>query len=324
MNQQERRVYLIRALLAEHGDAAHIELPHDAEGQQALLRALMNVRPPAPIAPEVLAVQDAYLAERLAERGGAVNAATLVPISADAGTTVCTAINPASSARTAAPAAAGHSTTNPTCATAPAPTSSSTGNDAARPANPDPAARIVLWHGDITTLAADAIVNAANSQLLGCFVVGHTCIDNAIHTFAGMQLRLTCTELMRTQGHDEPPGRVKVTSGFNLPARFVFHTVGPIVHDGRPTARDRELLASCYRACLAEATRRRLDTLAFCCISTGLFGFPQAEAARIAIETVREHLAHTDPHLKVIFDVFTNADQRIYQELLGGAQAPRP
>lgn len=267
MNQDERRRYLIDALEAERAaqGIASVPIPADAPSQRSLLRAFMNGRPPAPVAAETLAVQDAYLAKRLHERGGAIDAASLPPI------------DPADSARS----------------------------------------RIALWRGDITLLAAEAIVNAANSQLLGCFVPGHHCIDNAIHTFAGMQLRLACAELMQKQGHEEPAGQVKVTPAFNLPSAFVFHSVGPIVRGGAPTARDRALLASCYRSCLEEATRRRLDTLAFCCISTGLFGFPQRTAARIAIETVVDHLTRCDSTLKVIFDVFLDTDERIYQELLG-------
>lgn len=271
MTQDERRRYLIDALLAERADGAGVAVPEDADDQQALLRALMNVRPPAPVAAEVLAVQDAYLAERLRERGGAVDAAALPPV------------------------------------------------DAAYPV----LSRVALWRGDITRLAADAIVNAANDQMLGCFVPGHHCIDNAIHTYAGMQLRLDCARLMAAQGHAEPTGEVKVTSAHNLPCRYVFHTVGPIVRDGRPTPHDEVLLASCYRACLEEATRRGISTLAFCCISTGIFGFPQEEAARVAERAVLDHLVYTDHGLKVIFDVFLDSDQRIYQELLDGARAAR-
>lgn len=182
---------------------------------------------------------------------------------------------------------------------------------------------MALWRGDITLLAADAIVNAANDRLLGWFVPGHHCIDKAIHSFAGMQLRIDCAHLMAAQGHPEPTGQVKVTPAHNLPSCFVFHTVGPIVANGRPTPRDEVLLASCYQACLDAATERGLKTLAFCCISTGLFGFPQEEAARIAVDTVTRHLTQTDLKLKVIFDIFLPTNQRIYQELLDGARAAR-
>lgn len=153
---------------------------------------------------------------------------------------------------------------------------------------PTPAdARLSVWRGDITTLEADAIVNAANSALLGCWVPGHHCIDNAIHTFAGMQLRLVCDELMRAQGHDEPVGRAQVTSAFNLPSRFVVHTVGPQVPTGEPTAAQEEQLASCYRASLDAAAAAGVASLAFCCISTGEFRFPRERAARIAVGEVR-------------------------------------
>ena len=138
--------------------------------------------------------------------------------------------------------------------------------------------RLALWRGDITTLAVDAIVNAANSKLLGCFIPGHHCIDNAIHTFAGMQLRLVCDELMRAQGHDEPVGRAQVTSAFNLPSRFVVHTVGPQVPTGEPTAAQEEQLASCYRASLDAAAAAGGASHAVCCKSTGGVRLPRERA----------------------------------------------
>ncbi len=172
-----------------------------------------------------------------------------------------------------------------------------------------------LWRGDITTLGCDAIVNAANSQMLGCFSPNHGCIDNAIHTFAGVQLRLACAELMRRQGHEEAPGQAKITPAFNLPCRYVLHTVGPVVR-GRLTAKDRELLASCYRSCLELAEKNGLKSLAFCCISTGEFHFPNDQAAKIAIETVREYRKQTQSEIEVVFNVFKELDERIYRTLL--------
>lgn len=180
------------------------------------------------------------------------------------------------------------------------------------PIQPD----IYLWQGDITTLKCDAIVNAANSALLGCFCPNHGCIDNAIHTFAGVQLRLACAELMAKQGHDEPTGQAKFTPAFDLPCRYVIHTVGPIV-GGRLTERDCELLRSCYRSCLALADEKRLESIAFCCISTGEFHFPNERAAEIAIRTVGEYKAETESKIKVIFDVWKNEDHEIYDRLLG-------
>lgn len=178
-------------------------------------------------------------------------------------------------------------------------------------------ARLSLWRGDITTLAADAIVNAANSGMLGCWIPGHYCIDNAIHTYAGVQLRLECARIMADQGHEEPTGQAKVTPAYNLPARFIVHTVGPIAN-GQPSAMHRAQLAQCYRSCLDAAADRGCTTLAFCCISTGVFGFPQAEAARIAVDTVRTWLdAHPHLSLHVIFNVFGATDEEIYRELLG-------
>ena len=174
--------------------------------------------------------------------------------------------------------------------------------------------RLVLWQGDITRLDADAIVNAANSALLGCFRPGHNCIDNVIHSAAGLQLREECAAIMRAQGYEEPTGQAKITKGYNLPAKYVLHTVGPII-TGPLTQEDRELLASCYRSCLRLAEYKRLKSVAFCCISTGVFRFPKDEAARIAVSTVRETL-RTSNMDKVVFCVHGDENLRIYQKLL--------
>ena len=174
--------------------------------------------------------------------------------------------------------------------------------------------RIVLWQGDITRLDADAIVNAANAQLLGCFRPGHNCIDNVIHSAAGLQLREECASIMRAQGHEEPTGQAKITKGYNLPAKHVLHTVGPII-EGPLTEKNRELLASCYRSCLKLAEENRLKSVAFCCISTGVFRFPKEEAARIAVSTVRGYLEKGTIE-KVIFCVHGEENLRIYQNLL--------
>lgn len=174
---------------------------------------------------------------------------------------------------------------------------------------------LFLWRGDITTLRCDAVVNAANSQMLGCFCPNHGCIDNAIHTFAGVQLRLACAEQMKRQGHEEETGKAKITPAFNLPCRYVLHTVGPVVR-GSLTKRDCELLASCYRSCLKLAERNGLKSIAFCCISTGEFHFPNHKAAEIAIQTVKEYKKQTHSKIEVIFNVFKELDYNIYKELL--------
>ncbi len=174
---------------------------------------------------------------------------------------------------------------------------------------------LYLWQGDITTLHCDAIVNAANSGMTGCYIPNHRCIDNAIHTFAGVELRLACEALMEKQGHPEPTGQAKITPAFNLPCRYVLHTVGPIIR-GRVTARDRELLASCYRSCLELAAENGLESVAFCCISTGEFHFPNELAAEIAVQTVREFLQKQTSVSKVIFNVFKDFDKEIYERLL--------
>lgn len=175
---------------------------------------------------------------------------------------------------------------------------------------------LYLWQGDITTLRVDAIVNAANSGLLGCFYPCHGCIDNAIHTYAGVQLRQACAELMKKQGRDEPPEMAKITPAFNLPSKFVLHTVGPIV-SGEPDEEDCRLLASCYQSCLAVAEKNGLRSLAFCCISTGEFHFPNALAAEIAVGTVKTYKETHHSRIKMIFNVFTERDDTIYRRLLG-------
>lgn len=257
MTHEERRIYLIRELLAEDARYAGAAIPDGAAEQEKLLRALMNVRPPRPIGAEFLKMQDEYLrAER--DRRGVVDAEAMPAL----------------------------------------------------PSDP----RMALWQGDITTLKADAIVNAANSALLGCFYPLHGCIDNIVHTRSGVQLRLLCSEIMAKQGHEEPAGRAKITPAFNLPSRYILHTVGPII-SGRVTQRDRELLASCYRSCLELAAANGCRSVAFCCISTGEFHFPNELAAQIAVDTVRDFL-DTHDGLRVIFDVYKDLDLEIYRNLL--------
>ena len=255
MTQDERLDYLLHCLLAERKEYAGIRVPDDLSEKRRLLRSLMNVRPPVPASMEFLAVQDAYLQERLVERGV-------------------------------------------------------TRLQDMRPVQPG----LYLWQGDITTLAADAIVNAANSGMLGCFVPCHGCIDNAIHTYAGVQLRIECARVMSAQ-KEEPTGRAKITKAYNLPCRFVLHTVGPIVY-GNVTKTDRELLASCYRSCLELAAEYGLHSVAFCCISTGEFHFPAELAAEIAIGTVQEWQKQNPDKIEVIFNVFKDSDYEIYRRLL--------
>ncbi len=174
---------------------------------------------------------------------------------------------------------------------------------------------VYLWQGDITTLSCDAIVNAANSQLLGCFIPCHKCIDNAIHTYAGIQLRNECASIMDKQGHEEETGRAKITKAYNLPCKYVIHTVGPIIY-GKVRKEDEELLSSCYRSCLELADENGLRSIAFCCISTGEFHFPNIRAAEIAIDTVKKYKKDTGSEIKVIFNVYKDTDHKIYSELL--------
>lgn len=174
---------------------------------------------------------------------------------------------------------------------------------------------IFLWQGDITRLKVGAIVNAANSGMTGCYQPCHNCIDNCIHTYAGIQLRNYCADLMEKQGYEEPTGQAKITPGFNLPCDYVIHTVGPIVQ-GRLTIQHEELLRSCYESCLKIADENNVESIAFCCISTGVFMFPNHRAAEIAVQTVKVYKQTTGSSIKVVFNVFKDNDLEIYKELL--------
>lgn len=174
---------------------------------------------------------------------------------------------------------------------------------------------IYLWRGNITRLACGAIVNAANSGMTGCYQPCHNCIDNCIHTYAGIQLRNYCSDLMKKQGFEEPTGAAKITPAFNLPCKYVIHTVGPIVQ-GDLTPLHCEQLASCYRSCLKLADQNQVRSIAFCCISTGVFMFPNLEAAKIAVQTVKDYKAETGSKIEVIFNVFKEFDEQIYRNLL--------
>ena len=176
---------------------------------------------------------------------------------------------------------------------------------------------LYIWQGDITRLKVDAIVNAANSQMCGCFQPLHSCIDNIIHSKSGIQLRLKCADMMRRQGHEEPTGQAKITPAYNLPCEYVIHTVGPIVQ-GQLTKKHEELLSSCYKSCLDIAAENGVKSIAFCCISTGVFMFPNQRAAEIAVETVKKLLDETGSEMKIVFNVFKDIDFEIYEKLLNG------
>ena len=256
MTQDERRIYLIKELLAEQPRYKDMPIPQDISEQKQLLRSLFNIRTAKGISEDFLVVQDEYLSEETAAKG-ITDIAELSPISDG----------------------------------------------------------IYLWQGDITTLRCDAIVNAANSGMTGCYVPCHACIDNCIHTYAGVQLRLECARLMNEQGHPEKTGTAKITSAYNLPCKYVIHTVGPIISGG-VTKRDNELLSSCYRSCLELAEKYGAESIAFCCISTGEFHFPNNKAAEIAVQTVREYKKQENSKIEVIFNVFKDIDFQIYQDLL--------
>lgn len=258
MTQKERREYLIEYLLKEDNKISRQKMPNDKQGQENLLRSLMNVRLPKQISEEFLKIQDEYLKERNQERG-ITDIADLQPVTSDQ--------------------------------------------------------RLYIWQGDITTLKCDAIVNACNSQMLGCFSPMHACIDNFIHTYAGIELRLEMHQVMTKQGHEEATGQAKITPGYNLPASYILHTVGPIIQ-WNVTKEDEALLASCYKECLKLAANTGVESITFCCLSTGVFHFPQQRAAEIAVETVKDYLDKDSRIKKVIFNVFKDEDLEIYNKLL--------
>ena len=237
MDRLENLKNIIMYLMADE-HVSH-RIPSSLEERQRMMRALMNVWEPRPIAEDFLTKQDAELQMQREDKG-------MVEVH-DEGLTI--------------------------------------------------------WQGDITRLKVDAIVNAANAQALGCWAPLHNCIDNCIHSAAGIQLgRLLAT------------GDAFITQGYNLPARYVIHTVGPIIPDGVPTKEQEEQLAQCYRSCLDLAEQNGLESIAFCCISTGVFHFPNEQAAKIAIETVKSYPRHA---LKtIVFNVFLDKDRDIYQRLL--------
>jgi O-acetyl-ADP-ribose deacetylase (regulator of RNase III) len=262
MNQSEKRIYLIKELVAENPNLRGTRIPADSGDQRRVLRSLMNIRWAAPISEEFEKIQDEYLQEINKDRG-------IVEI------------------------------------------------DELEEKEKD----LYVWQGDITRLRVGAIVNAANSGMTGCYSPCHACIDNCIHTYAGIQLRNYCQNMMDTLAkehggtYEEPTGLAKITPAFNLPCDYVIHTVGPIV-SGRLTKEHERLLASCYESCLKIADENEVSSIAFCCISTGVFMFPNERAAEIAVDTVRSYKEKTGSAIKVIFNVFKDLDKELYENLL--------
>lgn len=256
MTQTEKRIFLIKYLLAENMEYRKLEIPQTIAEQKQLLRSLMNIRVPRYIDVDFLRVQDEYLQTETALKG-ITSFLNLTPIKDD----------------------------------------------------------IYLWRGNITTLECDAVVNAANSGMTGCYHPCHKCIDNEIHTFAGIQLRNECAEIMKNQGYNEPTGKAKITKAYNLPCKYILHTVGPIISN-KLSKHDEQLLASCYLSCLKLADENKIGNIAFCCISTGEFHFPNDRAAEIAVHMVRQYKAETKSRIKVIFNVFKDVDYEIYRKLL--------
>lgn len=175
--------------------------------------------------------------------------------------------------------------------------------------------QISIYKGDITLLSCDAIVNACNEKLLGCFHPLHNCIDNAIHSFAGLQVRRDLIQVMSKQNHDEENGLCKVTSGYNLPSKYIFHTVGPRI-DFNITYKDRKDLRNCYVSCLNKAMEMNLKSIAFPCISTGIYGFDKREACDIAFDVVSSFVKE-NKLLNVIFVLFKEEDLLLYKRKLG-------
>lgn len=257
MTQTERLLYLIEYLIDENNELKSLDIPIEDAARKRLLRSLMNIRLPKPVASDFLKIQDEYLRK---ERGrkGIVSLADISSVKSD----------------------------------------------------------IYLWQGDITRLSVDAIVNAANSTMLGCFVPCHGCIDNAIHSAAGVELRWECFRIMEKQKIKEPTGKAKITKAYNLPCRYVLHTVGPIIYE-EVTKKDCDLLSDCYRSCLELAAKHQLKSIAFCCISTGEFHFPNETAAEIAVQTVKDYQKENPNSMEVVFNVFKDCDYEIYRRLLG-------
>ena len=261
--QDQRLDYLVEEFKADSIQYKALRTPADTEGKRRILRSLMNIRMPGKMDDAVLAVQDAYLRERIRENG--VIELSDIPEIRDG---------------------------------------------------------LSIWQGDITRLAVDAIVNAANSQMLGCFVPMHTCIDNCIHTFAGVQLRAECSRQMTLlrerygMDYEQPTAVPMLTDAYNLPAKKIVHIVGPIV-EYRLTPRLENDLAACYRNTLDLCEQNGLRSVAFCCISTGVFRFPNQRAAEIAVETVTEWIkGHPSAVDRIIFNVFRDEDKQIYEDLL--------
>lgn len=179
--------------------------------------------------------------------------------------------------------------------------------------------RCSLWKGDITSLKADTIVNAANEDMLGCFAPFHNCIDNAIHSVAGPRLRDDCNKIISMQGHKEKTGDAKITRAYHLPSRYVIHTVGPVFKGPFELIKMNSQLADCYKSCLNLCKETGdIDSIAFCSISTGVFGFPKEAAAKIALETVSEWFEKNNSSIRVIFNVFSDSDYDLYRNLLSG------
>ena len=261
--QDQRLDYLVEEFKADSIQYKDLRTPADTEGKRRILRSLMNIRMPGKMDDAVLAVQDAYLRERIRENG--VIELSDIPEIRDG---------------------------------------------------------LSIWQGDITRLAVDAIVNAANSQMLGCFVPMHTCIDNCIHTFAGVQLRAECSRQMTllrerySMDYEQPTAVPMLTDAYNLPAKKIVHIVGPIV-EYRLTPRLENDLAACYRNTLDLCEQNGLRSVAFCCISTGVFRFPNQRAAEIAVETVTEWIkGHPSAVDRIIINVFRDEDKQIYEDLL--------
>lgn len=258
MNKNEQLDYLVNYLINERVE--NIDIPNDYASKRALLRSLMNIRPPEKISSEFLEIQNDFLKSETESK----NLISPEDINEVKG-------------------------------------------------------KILLWQGDITTLKVDGIVNAANSKLLGCFIPQHNCIDNVIHSSAGVQLRDECNTIMKIQDHDEEVGKAKITSAYNLPSKYVIHTVGPAIKAGlKPSKYECDQLKCCYESCLEIADANKLESIAFCCISTGVFNFPKEKACKIAVKTVKNYLKNETNLKYVIFDVFADDDYLIYKKEIFG------
>lgn len=287
----EKLDYLIKYLLEENTELNIDKVPKEIDNKKNLYRSLCNIRKPKPISKEYLEIEKEYLQEELKKK----NITKIEDIKSVEETIQESNLENKNLAQQS---------------------NQRLMVDKAEPFYIHNKDKICLWQGDITTLQIDSIVNAANLRGLGCFIPCHKCIDNQINTFAGVSLRLECNEKMKQIGYFLHTGKAFITKGHNLPAKYVIHTVGPIVYE-RVTEKEKIQLINCYRSSLELAVENGIRTIAFPCISTGEFRFPKEEACKLAILAVENFLKeHRENFDKIVFNVYGEEDYKIYERNL--------